>query len=252
MAKTCCICNKKMGMMTGKVKLSDGYVCADCWKKTGFNSFSDLKSALYYSSLTILKIINERKENQLKIMEFDATRKVGNILEFSDETKTFVIATRNVLKTSEELFKYSQILNFELLEDGTSIIKGGLGGAIVGGIVLGRVGAVVGGVTSGKKIKGICNSLKIKITFKNSPRPNIYINFIKTKTMKNGIIYKTQFKLAQDALSALQIAFDQVQENTNENLISEADELIKFKKLFDEGVITQDEFEAKKKQILKL
>ena len=33
---------------------------------------------------------------------------------------------------------------------------------------------------------------------------------------------------------------------------SSADELKKFKDLFDSGVITQEEFDAKKKQILKL
>lgn len=41
--------------------------------------------------------------------------------------------------------------------------------------------------------------------------------------------------------------------NNNENLItSEADELAKFKKLLDEGAITEEEYQAKKKQILKL
>ena len=39
--------------------------------------------------------------------------------------------------------------------------------------------------------------------------------------------------------------------NTNNlNQISAADELMKFKKLLDDGIITQDEFDSKKKQLL--
>lgn len=40
--------------------------------------------------------------------------------------------------------------------------------------------------------------------------------------------------------------------NQKNNTYSEADELLKFKKLMDAGVITQEEFDAKKKQILGL
>ena len=46
--------------------------------------------------------------------------------------------------------------------------------------------------------------------------------------------------------------------NRNENTVSQntvtssADEIVKFKKLADDGIITQEEFEAKKKQLLDL
>ena len=38
--------------------------------------------------------------------------------------------------------------------------------------------------------------------------------------------------------------------NTIQQEISEADELMKFKNLLDNGIISQEEFEAKKKQLL--
>ena len=40
-------------------------------------------------------------------------------------------------------------------------------------------------------------------------------------------------------------------EKTSLGSISQADELLKFKKLLDEGIITQEEFERKKQQLLK-
>lgn len=41
-------------------------------------------------------------------------------------------------------------------------------------------------------------------------------------------------------------------QSTQKSKVSEADEIMKFKKLLDDGVITQEEFDAKKKQILGL
>lgn len=38
----------------------------------------------------------------------------------------------------------------------------------------------------------------------------------------------------------------------SESTLSGADELAKYKKLFDDGVLTQEEFDIKKKQILNL
>lgn len=40
--------------------------------------------------------------------------------------------------------------------------------------------------------------------------------------------------------------------NNINNVSSSADEIIKFKKLFDDGIITEDEFSAKKMQLLGL
>lgn len=44
---------------------------------------------------------------------------------------------------------------------------------------------------------------------------------------------------------------DAISKNTG-NLGCEADDILKFKKLYDDGIITKEEYEAKKKQILKI
>ncbi|EPZ54444.1 hypothetical protein H477_3583 [[Clostridium] sordellii ATCC 9714] len=49
------------------------------------------------------------------------------------------------------MYNYKDIIEFELLEDGESITKGGLGRAVAGGVLLGGVGAIVGGVTGIEK-----------------------------------------------------------------------------------------------------
>lgn len=253
MAKQCVVCKKELGILTGKLKISDGYICSKCWEKAGFGTtLSDITNAIQYSSNTLNNMIQSKNENETAIKNFVATKKVGNIMQFSDDNQTFVVTTLKGFKKNQELFTYNQILDFELLEDGDSITKGGLGSAVAGGVLFGGVGAIVGGVTGGKKTKALCNSLKIKITFRDCYRQNIYIDLITAQTKTSSIIYKSAYKTAQDALSALQIACDKTSRNSTieEKPISEADEILKFKKLLDDGIISQEEFETKKKQLL--
>lgn len=134
--------------------------------------------------------------------------------------------------------------------------KGGLGKAAVGGALFGGVGAVVGGSTGSKKTKQVCEKLNIKITLKNMNNPIQYIHLINSPTKKDSMIYKSIYSTAQECLASLQVMCDSVQANapveSNVSGLSQADELLKFKQLLDSGVITQEEFDAKKKQLLGL
>ena len=79
------------------------------------------------------------------------------------------------------------------------------------------------------------------------------MNFITTSVKKNSFIYKTEFDLAQKCLSTLQVITNGPTENIKESSTgSDADEILKFKNLLDQGIINEEEFEAKKKQLLGL
>ena len=43
-----------------------------------------------------------------------------------------------------------------------------------------------------------------------------------------------------------------INQNKSDNQLSDVDEILKYKKLLDENVITKEEFETKKKQLLNL
>ncbi len=61
------------------------------------------------------------------------------------------------------IFSYDDIISYELLQNGESITKGGLGSAIVGGAMFGGVGAIVGRITGSKKTKQEISEFRIKI-----------------------------------------------------------------------------------------
>lgn len=249
---TCAICHNEIGL--NRVQIANKqWICPNCFKKCGFNAMTPIRK------MTVADInaaMLAKKANDEEIESFNATKTIGTFIEFDDNKKKWLIP--NGLfgkKKNSKVYNYSDIVDFELLEDGESITKGGLGRAIAGGVLFGGIGAVVGGVTGGKKSKSICNSLKIKITVNNINNPAVYINIITTSTKKNSFIYKTLYNSAQECLSTLQlICNDQevLKENNDENKISNADEILKYKNLLDAGAITQEEFDAKKKQLLGL
>lgn len=218
-------------------------------KKTiekGFNNFKELLSSIL--DYDIKDLINK---------EFIPDKIVNEYLEIDSLQHKWSIP--NNLNGKAKIYNYEDILSFELLEDGETITSGGLGRAVVGGLAFGAAGAIVGGVTGGKKSKSICTSLSIKISINDIQNPTAYINFILTSTKKNSLTYKVKYSQAQECISILEFICKETSKNnasiasaTQSVPLSQADEILKFKKLLDEGIITKEEFEMKKDQLLNL
>lgn len=235
--KICSVCNKEIGMLAGKAKIKDGYVCAKCYVPAGIGIFENSRS---FNSDTVKEYISRRIP---LVSSFNATKTVEKGLVIDDNNKIF--------KVGLDLFEFSDLLSFELLEDGKAITKGGLGSAVAGGLLFGGAGAVVGGITGGKKSKGVCTSMKIRITVKNSHTDTVYINLVFMEIKTDSLLYKAAQESAQKYLSALQIIADT--SNQAEAIPASVDiaaDIEKFHALMEKGVITEEEFAAKKAQLL--
>ena len=190
------------------------------------------------------------------ILSFSPTRKIGNYFAVDENARLWMIGKGLIPTFNNAMpYCYDDIIDFELLEDGSSIVKGGVGRAIVGGVLFGGVGAIVGGATGKKKAKQICTSLSIKITINNMAHPVEYIKIITTETPKSSFVYKSSYQVAQEIISLLQLICSQ-RKVTNEipdmlaQQTSVADEIRKYKALMDDGIITEEEFLVKKRQLL--
>ena len=69
----------------------------------------------------------------------------------------------------------------------------------------------------------------------------------------DSFLFKSVFAEAQECLSVLQLICDKQEATKPESgNNSDADEIMRFKNLLDSGIIIQDEFDAKKRQLLGL
>lgn len=250
----CSVCNQEVGL--NRTRIADKHwVCPSCFKEAGLKALSLPKPVNQITVDDIHSYIAKQKENAVELESFVPTKKIGSAVEFDDNQKKWLILSEILgSRKKSTVYNYSDILDFELLEDGESISSGGLGRALVGGALFGGAGAIVGGVTGKKKTKGICESLKIKVTLKDINNPVVYVNFITSSTKKSSFLYKQYIKDAHECLSTLQLICDQQKEpkNTPIEQTSNADEIRKFKQLLDDGIISEDEFDAKKKELLRL
>jgi ribosomal protein L37AE/L43A len=246
---TCAVCQKEIGL--NRFRIADKqWICPKCYKMAGLK-LTDSTSKMNVDDIKAR--MKAKEENQKQLDAFNPTKKIGSFMEFDDNQKKWVVLSGILGKRNKStVYNYSDIVDFELLEDGESIAKGGLGRALVGGALFGGTGAIVGGITGKRKQKGICNSLKIKITVKDINNPVIYVNFITSSTKKDGMIYKSMIKDAQECLSTLQVICDQQKQQDNKSSGTNADEIRKYKELLDDGIITKEEFEAKKKELLNI
>ena len=238
--KICAICNRKVGMFDPKVMVSDGVVCYSCLQNGGV---SQLSNSTAYDAQSIKELINSRKEI---VKKFKMTKLIGRI-SLDDDNRLFEIGS--------DIFKYDNLLRYELLEDGHSVTKGGLGRAVTGGLLFGGVGAIVGGVTGKRKTSDVCNSMSLRVSLKNAHVDTIYIPFISVEIKKQSAIYRVAQAEAQQTITALDMIIDSCKsepDHTYGKTFSAADEILKYKSLLEQGVITQQEFDAKKKELLGL
>ena len=281
----CPICGKETNVMKKSGdKYGEKYICTSCSTKLYDAGITGVipKNLKDMSLEELQRIVEKKTEEKLaakekkaedkarakeqhkeyieKLRKMIPTKSVLPYIEFYGDEKVFEVNPSGLKNFGVfSPHNYEDIIDFELIEDGNSVTKGGLGRAAAGAALFGGVGAVVGGVTGKRKTKSTCSELRIKITMKDMNEPVLYIDFLNGKEVKKSSKdYDKAVNMAREVFSLLQIAVDSVEvaeaapQTTVIEQVSAADEIKKFKELLDMGIITQEEFEAKKKQLLGL
>jgi hypothetical protein len=232
---TCNICGEKAGL--NRFKTQDGWICNKCFKKCGFNLNSPI---MQFSTDRIKSILDNDKKTKEELENFHATKSIGSFLEFDEnQRKIKIIDSTQGQNVKYQVYSYEDILNCELFEDDITITNG--------------VGAVSG---SRKTSKAFVNNLGVRITVNDLTAPTATIHLISIKAKTNSALYQNACRFANDILSAFSIIingnrqFSAQQQSGSSQILDGAAEIRKFKQLLDEGIISQEEFDTKKKQLL--
>ncbi|MGJ0961047.1 SHOCT domain-containing protein [Faecalicoccus pleomorphus] len=173
------------------------------------------------------------------------------------------LAIEHALKPGDEIFTFDEIVDYDLYENNESISSGGLGRAVAGGLLLGGAGAIVGGVTGRKKTKSTCNSMYLHISTTSFLFPSLMIPYITKEVKTKSNDYTKALSKAKETMSCLETVFKQnenskepqkveIVSSTQANKEDPIEKVKKLKELLDMGIISQEEFDQKKKQILGL
>lgn len=202
-------------------------------------------------------------KNKKRLSMFNPTRTLNqfgtNAITVDDENQLFIFGKKEKVNSSVIVYSFSDVLKYEMKEFGAKTVtkkKKGIGRAIVGGALAGPAGAIVGSATAkqetvtkgGTKILYICLDSDAGEKTVALTNPSLETIAFLEKCMKVSNEFN-RFDNIQEDLE--QVQFDDIREEVQQ-ISSDADEIRKYKNLLDEGIITQEEFEVKKKQLLGL
>lgn len=196
-------------------------------------------------------IINDTLEKQ----QINATKTITNELTqctvLIDEHNKKIAICNTKPRETIEIIDFSKIIECQLLEDSNIIQKGGIGRAVVGGVIAGGVGAIVGATT--RQSKNIVNDLQIRILTNDINNSFYIIHIIDTETKKDSLIFKHSMEFANNVYSTI-IAIIKLNDNSNNIGITTNEDfeqqIEKLSNLKEKGIITQEEFDKSKKKIL--
>ena len=199
------------------------------------------------------------------------TRGIGNYLFLMDDFFKVLVL---VGPGHHEIINYSDIIEVSYEENGSQLYTKSagrtIGGAIVGGVLMGGAGAVVGGLSGASKQNKEIENMDIKILLRSTIRTSCVLHFkdvdrvLKTKEDADRKLYEKYVKNANQAKDVLSVIIDnakQVSTPTAQPIAqpvvapassSVADELAKLAKLKADGILTDEEFQAQKSKLLGL
>jgi hypothetical protein len=184
------------------------------------------------------------------------------LLAIDEENKCLATVKLNGSTPIFKRYDFKDVISSEIVEDGEQIIKTSrgsqLGGAIVGGVLLGGVGAIIGGLSGKKKANDKVKEIKLLITVNDMQSPVYEVYFLKTTPTKKGsLIYKQAINSANEWHGLISVIVkrsdvEAAASTTGGNGKSVADELKKLSELLKEGIINQGDFESQKAKLLNM
>lgn len=225
--------------------------------------------------VVLIKLINKQRKEKI---ESNANYLVKNgfnvdkVVTSNDNKLAVYIDTKkeqwcfyNLTDNFIKILPYGSLLDFEIVENGETIIQGRAGSALIGGALFGEIGAIVGASRS-KVINTNCTNLSIKLNINDIDSPLISFTLLNKTVEKTSAEYKNAYKNALEFEAILKIILTNGKlsqpvkavivsdKNTNldKHTASDKEKLQELKEMLDDGLITQEDFEQKKKQILGL
>lgn len=235
MANACPVCGSKLGLLN-REKSADGLICAGCsnffYSKLGFRAAKQPTDALAAYWVTM-------EQRRAAFKETDSIYDGDSLFVSIDKSnRLFFFGHRSGDKGPRVIYSFDEVAGYESDADDVMVTQsvGGIGRAVVGAAVAGPVGSIVGASTAKSETRKGRSKENVSIRFELPLGEQV----LPVQKYPGGI---TEF--LRECTSGKEKA---AQPTTAAGSV--ADELLKFKQLLDLGAITEDEYAAKKSQLL--
>lgn len=183
-----------------------------------------------------------------------------NIARIDIETQKKLLGAYSYYESESVVLKFEQILDFEIFENGNSVVSSKTGSAIVGGLLFGGLGAIAG-ASGSRIISDNCKTLKLNIYTTDVANSVITLDLLDRGIEKNSAEYENIKDTVNKMIGFLKIAresnrqaerkedkkviVENIEDINQNNNLSKLKELAQLK---EQGIITDKEFEESKKK----
>lgn len=217
-----------------------------------------LKKELKKSGVIVSSQQSNTKYNVSKSIDIAANGKKTYRLMFDNDNKVFQLQEGDALS---KLYKFTDVINYEVYENGASQVSGTAGAALIGGAFFGLGGMILGS-SMGRTVQGTCSQLKLIIRLNDIDNPQMEIYYVSSGNIsKDSSDYKKKIENLQLVCSQLEYMINsKTLEESSKTGQSKAavvnddikQQILTLQEMFKDGLITEEEFEQKKKQLLGL
>ena len=161
---------------------------------------------------------------------------------------------------SHRLIDYRDLLSSELFEDGTTISSAvrssQIGGAVVGGLILGIPGALIGGLSGKREISTQVHHIDLRLMVNDVKTPLHEVRFLKHSRKKGSLLYQMAMDNARRWQALMEVLIQQADRDaqvTGQSVAtatSIADEIRKLAELQNAGLLSPEEFQRQKAKML--
>lgn len=141
---------------------------------------------------------DKKKEDKIARIKRSASKCVGDYLYVDEPNQLWCVPT-----VSTKQYAFSDLLDFDIVENGDVVWGGSLLGTAVGAMAGGITGALMGATAS--KPNAICENLSIKLSVNSIDNPIIYIKLITSQTNKDWPDYKKAAAIAEEICGVLAV-----------------------------------------------
>lgn len=195
-------------------------------------------------------------------IEKDAKEPSGNFyLAIDPKNKRWVLVIPNL--PHPYVYKFKELISYELVDDGETTYSSNTGKALVGGLLFGAAGAVVG-AASKKKVKTTCKDMHIDLNINVIKSPMQVLQIINdAEISRDSELYKQKLAFAKNVMAMLAYIKENAEPSEPEETHPEQKqlesqqrtgdiyaEIEKLHTLKEKGIITDEEFQKKKRSLL--
>jgi len=184
-------------------------------KQASTNAIGSLGVALILSIISLVQLNKKKKtyvfNGILKDNNFiiSKTYYLNKSTAYLDEANKKLAINTNV---NIKFIDFKDIINYEVYQDGSKTMSGGVGGAMIGAVLGSATGAIIGS-SVGRKIKDFTERLELRIRINNIQNPDVSVTIINNQIKNDTPAYEFTMKKLREFLSLLEYILNQNKEN---------------------------------------